>query len=69
MNLDENATQYLLSVIAAPRSTRSDVAFAYAAAIALEEHPDWSAVNHAIIGRWSESGLQTIKRRAWGQQS
>jgi len=26
---------------------------------------DWSAVNHAIITRWSMSALRDIKRGAW----
>lgn len=27
--------------------------------------PDWPCINRAILERWSMSGLEWIKRRAW----
>ena len=60
-------TADLLSAIAAAKK-RDDVVPAYAAAIVADLIPpalDWRAVNIAIIGRWSHSGLDYIKKGAW----
>ncbi len=50
-------------------STRDDVALTYALAIrthqANVEKVDWGAINRMIIERWSVSGLDYIKKRAW----
>lgn len=58
-------TQTLLDEIARKRTTRKDVAKTYALAIRSSEDTDWTAVNKAIIGRWSLSALKWIKGQAW----
>lgn len=44
-----------------------DVALTYALAIRDEKDVpvDWKRVNAAIIGRWSMSGLDRVKKHAW----
>jgi hypothetical protein len=50
--------------------SRDDMAEEYTAL--LLRVPDdsgiWPVLNLAIIDRWSESGLDYIKRKAWGSQ-
>jgi hypothetical protein len=46
--------------------TRKDVARTYAILIQ-KGHKDWSAINTAIMKRWSKSGLLWIKTEAWKQ--
>jgi len=48
-------------------ATRAVVAQDYAAAIVYGDRQDWTTINMAIIERWSESGLEWIKREAWKQ--
>jgi len=60
-----NCEQILLDEIADKAMRQKDVAQSYALAILSSEKPDWIVVNRAIIGRWSHSGLQRIKRMAW----
>jgi hypothetical protein len=60
----------LLDEIADTRMTRDDVALTYAFAIRQSvarqsARVDWTAVNHAIVERWSLSALKYIKRSAW----
>ena len=64
-------TATLLSEIADPAMTRDDVAKTYGLALDLvpaTAHTDWSAVNRAIIARWSRSALEYIKGKAWRHQ-
>lgn len=58
-------TQTLLGEIAMPEMKRNDVAKTYALALRSSEETDWSAVNRAIIERWSMHALTWIKTRAW----
>jgi len=46
-------------------ANRDEVADEYARWILNGFTDDWSQFNHAIIRRWSKSGLLYIKRRAW----
>ena len=45
--------------------TRADMARSYAYLLTHQAGVDWTAINMAIIHRWSMSGLQWIKARAW----
>lgn len=62
-------TQVLLQDIGSKEAKRKDVALTYAMAMKSEaqgpDQPDWAVVNKAIINRWSRSGLDWIKKRAW----
>ena len=60
-----NCTDILLTEIKDKRCKRRTVAKTYALALRSSESTDWSAVNTAIITRWSVSGLEWIKRQAW----
>ena len=46
-----------------------DIAQTYALAIKSEaqgaDNPDWPTINKAIVARWSMSGLERIKARAY----
>jgi hypothetical protein len=59
----------LLMECSIPEISRNNIARTYRSAIESEhngeERIDWEKVNAAIIERWSKSGLQYIKRRAW----
>jgi hypothetical protein len=55
----------LLSEIADKRMKRIDVALTYVFGLKQPGDVNWSKVNHAIIDRWSVSGLQWIKAEAW----
>lgn len=59
----------LLQDIGAKEARQKDVALTYAMAIKSEaqkaDEPDWSTINKAIIARWSMSGLERIKKRAF----
>jgi hypothetical protein len=52
-----------------PKIKRNAIAITYRLAMDTErdgmEKIDWQKVNTAIINRWSGSGLQYIKERAW----
>jgi hypothetical protein len=56
---------HLLREIADPGMKRADVALTYAFGIR-QGGVDWPLVNRAIVERWSVSGLQWIKTKAWG---
>lgn len=62
-------TQVILQDIATKQATQKDVALTYAMALksAAEgaDAPDWRTINEAILARWSMSGLERIKKRAW----
>lgn len=62
-------TRVLMQDIATKEITQKGVALSYAMAIrsytAKRDNPDWDMINKAIIARWSVSGLERIKRRAW----
>lgn len=63
----EDPTNTLLREIAMPETTRDTLAKTYALAINLRPigRTRWPAVNDAIRTRWSRSGLEYIKRKAW----
>ena len=58
-------TEVLLQEIADKRYKRNDCAKTYRMALCSSDKTDWSAVNTAIINRWSVSGLEYIKNLAW----
>lgn len=60
-----NITSTILREIATPQLKQADVAKTYALAIKSSEKIDWSAINQAIITRWSRSGLNRVKKMAW----
>ena len=60
-----NCTSTLLHEIAIKECKRNTIANTYALAIMSSEVTDWGKVNKAIIDRWSKSGLEHIKKRAW----
>jgi len=47
------------------RFKRDDIVATYRFALISSEEIDWPVVNHAIIDRWSRSGLKYIKNKAW----
>lgn len=55
----------LLAEIADRRMKRANVALTYAFGLR-QGGVDWPTVNRAIVERWSRSGLEWIKHRAWG---
>lgn len=61
----ENITKTILGEIAMPKLKQPDIAKTYALAIKSDEKIDWSAINQAIIARWSRSGLNRVKQMAW----
>lgn len=63
-----DCTNTLLREIADKSMKRKDIASTYGLSIHAErygEKVDWSAVNKAIIERWSVFGLNWIKKEAW----
>lgn len=59
-------TAEIISMIAPGYSTRQDAAVHYGWGIKYhQDEIDWPKLNAAIIERWSASGLEWIKRRAW----
>lgn len=46
---------------------RDDIAVTYFMCLCSEEQINWAKINHAIINRWSKSGLNYIKKLAWKQ--
>ena len=44
---------------------RNDIAVTYAFCISSSENPNFGKINRAIVQRWSRSGLDYIKRKAW----
>jgi hypothetical protein len=47
------------------REIANDYGLALVSAAHGADTPDWPAINRAILGRWSMSGLDRIKRDAW----
>lgn len=62
-----NCEETLLREIADKRMKQADVASTYGLALLSGERRqvDWKRVNQAIMARWSQSGLERIKARAW----
>lgn len=62
-------TDVILQDVGAKEATRKDVALTYAMSIKSEadgaDKPDWPTINKAILSRWSMSGLEYIKKRAF----
>lgn len=58
-------TSTLLREISSKEATCRDVAQTYALALRSSEETDWTAVNKAILLRWSKSALVRIKNWAW----
>ena len=48
-------------------STRKQLAVIYAEALRDGQEHDWRAMNHAVLTRFSMSGLSQIKKWAWGE--
>lgn len=63
-----NCENLLMREIADKRIKRNSLALTYRLAMASSEEVDWLKVNRAIINRWSLSGLEYIKNRAWKLQ-
>jgi hypothetical protein len=63
----EDCTRVLLTEIACKEAKRNDIAKTYRMALASSWPTDWKTVNQAIMDRWSFSGLEYIKNRAWNQ--
>lgn len=65
----QNCESVLLMECNIPQIKRNSIAMTYRFAMEAErdgrEKIDWWKVNDAIIKRWSKSGLQYIKNRAW----
>ena len=65
----QNCETVLLMECGISQVKRNDIAITYRFAMEADvqgrEKIDWSKVNAAIINRWSRSGLQYIKKRAW----
>jgi len=58
-------TSWLLDQIAEKHLRQPDIAACYAEGIKVRQEIDWSAVNAAILDRWSKSGLERVKIMAW----
>jgi hypothetical protein len=62
-------TQVITRDVADKAMKQKDVALLYAMALKSKsdgaDNPDWGAINGAILARWSMSGLERIKKRAW----
>lgn len=59
----------ILEEIADKRFKQKSVALTYAFCIRQDgdtDAIDWRKINRAIIDRWSRSGLDRVKKRAWG---
>jgi hypothetical protein len=65
----DTTTGMLIAKIINPARTRKEIAPFYADAILMEHYkeadPDWMDINEHIRNRWSQSGLEYIKRLAW----
>jgi len=55
----------ILDEIANKVFKRNSIALTYALAMMSSEKVDWAKINQAIVERWSLSGLEYIKKRAW----
>ena len=55
----------MLREIREKKTTRDSLALSYAMAMASSYPTNYERVNRAIIKRWSRSGLDYIKTRAW----
>ena len=55
----------ILEEIANKKFTRNSVALTYAFCLRQREEVDFGIVNRAILERWSRSGLEYIKKKAW----
>jgi hypothetical protein len=58
-------TETLIEEITVLKLTQKDVAITYGLALRDPSNVDWPRVNQAIIERWSEAGLERIKKLAW----
>lgn len=57
-------TETICAEIANRQRKQADIAFLYACAIAAGD-AGWPEINRAILKRWSMSGLESIKAKAW----
>ena len=55
----------LFRTIANPQATQEDVACAYRLALQTPGRFPWPEINRAIITRWSKTGLENVKAKAW----
>lgn len=60
-----NVEKLILGEIANPKMKRLNVSKTYAWCLHSSEKPDFAKINAAILKRWSMSGLEWIKERAW----
>lgn len=62
-------SQVILQEVATKQFKQKDIALTYAMAIKSKSDGaddfEWGPINEAIIARWSMSGLERIKKRAW----
>ena len=62
---------YLLRSISDKNNTQKDISIAYAIVIKFEEGKSelqkelWRKINDSIRSRWSERGLEVIKKNTW----
>jgi hypothetical protein len=61
LNVNE---EMIFEEIADKQFKRDDIALTYCLLMFTSEKIDWSKVNHAILDRWSRSGLTYIKKKA-----
>jgi len=65
----QNCESVLLMECGIPQIKRNSIAITYRFAMEADqegrEKIDWEKINAAIIERWSKSGLQYIKKKAW----
>lgn len=62
-----NADTEIIKEIQDKEMSRDDVAQTYAFLIR-QSHKDFKIINQKIINRWSKSGLEYIKKKAWAIQ-
>ena len=63
---ESKGTLRLLEILNDPEPLTRDEMAEYYREFLEDLDVDWSAVNTAIMQRWSRTGLSYIKRRAWG---
>ena len=61
----DDCTNILLDEISNNKLKQRDIAQTYALSLRSSFPTNWGKVNQAIIGRWSKSGLDRIKKMAW----
>ncbi len=62
-----NPQRHILMEISDKAFNRKSVASTYAWCMRQRGECDFKIINRAILGRWSPSGLEYIKKLAWGR--